>query len=116
MVKGGVQVVFDLDNNPRAVMLCYTQDEAEYFCKFLHEHGGRWANGGSYNEDTRFYHCCHGIGYIYNTGQYANASYFLGSRSWTVYHFSDFDWPGFNDGDVVYDDCLDSFILDFIGV
>ncbi len=96
---------------PHTVMHCMTKDEAVCFTRFLHEHDRRWISGKSYDKVVHF-DKGEKTAYNFNMGVFDSVD-FYSRHDYQILKFSDFDWPGFNDRDVVYDDSLDSFISGF---
>jgi len=82
-----------IGNVEKYAMHCATQEEADVFCKYLHEQGMRWTNGDCYLEtsfDTYKENTC----YEFLCGKYAKLGWYL-DRNYTVLEFSDFTWEGY---------------------
>jgi hypothetical protein len=83
---------FDINNyKGKYVMHCKTEEEAREFCNYLHSIGECWCTEKSYSESTLYDKYEAETVYEFNTGHYADVSYYKG-RHFTILEFSDFDW------------------------
>ena len=75
----------------KCVMRCKTKEEAKIFCRFLHEHGKRWHNGGSYAEEMGWKYYRENTCYNFNDGYRCCTEYYR-ENNYTILNFDDFDW------------------------
>lgn len=81
---------FNLDNyKGKYVMHCKTEEEANDFCKYLHEHGRTWCTG-EYYVDSNCWHS-HGdeTAYNFNEGTYCDIYYYK-TTNYTILEWEDF--------------------------
>jgi len=84
---------FDLNNyKGDYVMHCKTEEEADIFCKFLHDSGRKWQSGDSYTDRTRWHFFKENTVYLFNEGLVDCISANSTVDSYTILEFSDFDW------------------------
>lgn len=71
------------------VMWCKTEEEAEDFCRVMHESGRKWGSGNSYIEYSRFSDYLDRTCYNFNSGSFAY-------RNWYErYDFTILEWEDF---------------------
>lgn len=70
-------------------MHCKTKEEAEDFCRVMHEDGKTWYNDGSYLDNTCFETYFEDTVYYFNRGSYRNTGY-AKKHSHTILEWSDF--------------------------
>jgi len=58
------------DYKGKYVMWCKTEEEAEWFCRLMHEDGRKWNGNESYLNETNWENCSEGIVYYFNEGEY----------------------------------------------
>lgn len=76
-------------------MHCRTAEEAEQFCKVMHDSGKTWASGGSYiYGGTRFYTYGEDTCYLFNSGLYGGLNDII-NDGFEILEFSDFDWDSY---------------------
>lgn len=63
------------DYQGKYAMHCKTKEEAESFCRFLHQNGGRWCDGNSYLEDDSWDNYERDTVYCFNQGTYCSVGY-----------------------------------------
>lgn len=56
-------------------MHCKTKEEAESFCRFLHQNGRRWCNGNSYLQFDNWDRFKIDTIYYFNLGTYSRVKY-----------------------------------------
>lgn len=71
-------------------MHCKTKEEAESFCRFLHQNGRKWRTGDSYLEYDRWYNYEGDTVYYFNEGVYCNIEYAKWKEGCTILEWSDF--------------------------
>lgn len=84
------------------VMRCKTKEEAESFCRFLHQNGKKWSSGDSYLEFSRWDLYKTDTVYYFNKGMYCDVA-FAKWQCYTILEWSDFmenEEPG--DRDIIY--------------
>lgn len=67
-------------------MHCNTKEEAENFCRFLHQNGRRWCNGNSYLQSDNWDRFKIDTIYYFNLGTYSKAEYV----NYVILEWSDF--------------------------
>lgn len=67
-------------------MHCKTKEEAESFCRFLHQNGRRWCNGKSYLQSDNWDRFKIDTIYYFNLGTYSKAKYI----NYVILEWSDF--------------------------
>lgn len=97
---------FNINDYPgKYVMHCKTEEEAEDFCRVLHEAGRTWRAGNSYLEYTYWeYHeecTCYNFnnGYMYDTGYYLSNNYKI--LEWSAFMNKEFTKDDLRDFDIV---------------
>lgn len=71
------------------VMHCKTEEEAESFCRFLHQNGRRWCNGDSYLEFNSWDNYERETVYCFNEGTYCSIEY-ARDLNYGILEWSDF--------------------------
>lgn len=56
-------------------MHCKTKEEAESFCRFLHQNGRKWSSGDSYLENDRWDRYERDTVYLFNNGSFCDVEY-----------------------------------------
>lgn len=73
-----LKMIFDIEKyNGKYVMHCKTEAEAKSFCRYLDSVGKKWCDGESYLIETNWKIYKDQSCYKFNTGQYADKSYYL---------------------------------------
>lgn len=72
------------------VMHCKTKEEAESFCRFLHQNGRKWCNGDSYLEDDYWNDYERDTVYYFNEDSYCNIEYAKWVQGYKILEWSDF--------------------------
>ena len=112
---------FNLDDykDNRYAMHCKTEEQAEYFCEFLHNAGRKWCDGKSYLGNTSWYPkyndsggCC----YCFNTNDYGSYKWFQtqGDSYYRILEFENFEWDEFNCKMQVEPIHVDEFLSSFV--
>ena len=70
-------------------MHCKTKEEAESFCRFLHQNGRKWSSGYSYLEFNRWDYYKADTVYRFNLGMYCDVV-FAKWKGYTILEWSDF--------------------------
>lgn len=78
------------DYKGKYVMHCKTKEEAESFCRFLHQNGRRWCNGDSYLDPNSWDFYKIDTVYCFNEGMYDNIDYAKWIAGYTILEWSDF--------------------------
>lgn len=73
------------------VMHCETAEEAEVFCKFLHNQWKEWRGGDSYLDCTEWSDYKENTCYNFNSNTYY-VKVFYEKDGYTILKFTDFDW------------------------
>ena len=96
------------------VMHCETEEQANYFCSFLHDAGKTWCTGQSYLGKTCWSAEGNGICYAFVDGTYGSYDWFTKSApEYEILEFEDFEWEGFVCVSVDPTH-IDAFLNDFI--
>lgn len=77
------------DYKGKYVMHCKTKEEAESFCRFLHQNGGKWSSGDSYLEFNRWDCYKADTVYCFNLGMYCDVV-FAKWKGYTILEWSNF--------------------------
>lgn len=72
------------------VMHCKTKEEAESFCRFLHQNGKKWSSGDSYLEFNRWDLYKTDTVYCFNLGMYCDVVFAKWQEYYTILEWSDF--------------------------
>ena len=72
------------------VMHCKTKEEAESFCRFLHQNGRKWSSGDSYLEFNRWDLYKTDTVYYFNEGMYCDVVFAKWQEHLTILEWSDF--------------------------
>jgi len=79
------------------VMHCKTEEEAEEFCKLMHEDGRKWCSGESYVERLTWDIYKMDMCYNFNSGKYCDVPFYI-RRDYKVLEWADFkEKPTFTD-------------------
>ena len=87
---------FNLNDYPdiKWVMHCDNEEEAEYFCTFLHNAGRTWCTGSTYLGHTSWSTKGGGCCYAFNSGEYCDYDWFRQMPQYKILEFEDFEWDG----------------------
>lgn len=72
------------------VMHCKTKEEAESFCRFLHQNGRKWRDGSSYLKDNKWDFYKANTIYYFNKGTYCDVEYTKLVQGYKILEWSDF--------------------------
>lgn len=78
------------DYKGKYAMHCKTKEEAEGFCRFLHQNGRKWRNGYSYLEEDYWNDYERDPVYCFNEGSYCNIKYTKWIQGYKILEWSDF--------------------------
>lgn len=104
----------DYKHEKDVCMHCCTQEEAEFFTKFLDEHGRTWATGEKYTDRSAHYWLYgNHIVYYFNRGTFGEI-YSARNHNCHILEFSSFVWEEQND-EFEIDDLSISQFIDLMG-
>lgn len=89
---------FNLDDyGPNHVMHCKTEEEATFFCNYLHDQGLKWSSGNSYKGRTLWGWSGNSPddrGYRFKCGTSDRMEYYenVGIEKFIILEFDDFEW------------------------
>ena len=93
-------MIFDFNKyKGRYVMHCKTEEEAECFCKVMHDSGRTWCTGEEYVGKTLWGEYKTGMCYSFNTGQQCDINWFEDS-CYTILEWGDFMEKEFTKADL----------------
>ena len=72
------------------VMHCKTKEEAESFCRFLHQNGRTWHNEDSYLENDRWDRYKRDTVYLFNNGSFCGVEFASQYFKYEILEWSDF--------------------------
>ena len=72
------------------VMHCKTKEEAESFCRFLHQNGRKWRDGSSYLKDNKWDFYKANTIYYFNKGTYCDVEDAKLVQGYKILEWSDF--------------------------
>lgn len=78
------------DYKGKYVMHCKTKEEADSFCRFLHQNGRKWSSGDSYLEFNCWDVYKIDTVYYFNEGVYCNIEYAKWKEGYTILEWSNF--------------------------
>lgn len=88
---------FDINQyNEEYAMHCKTEDEANFFLKYLDSLGMKWCSGQRYIENTNYKDYRNKTCYCFKDGSYSNYDYFR-DEGYVILEFEDFEWDGYTD-------------------
>lgn len=83
-------MMFNIDDyKGKYVMLCKTEEEAEIFCKYLHNIGHMWSSGDSYLSKNYWNDYEEATCYEFNEDRYCSKRYFK-EKGYTILEMEDF--------------------------
>ena len=71
-------------------MHCKTKEEAESFCRFLHQNGKRWGDGHSYLQFDNWDKYKADTVYYFNLDNYSSVEYIKGNTNFVILEWKDF--------------------------
>lgn len=110
--------IFDLQTYTEKLMFmrCFTEEEANVFCNFLHENGRCWCNKESYKNNACFETFGKETCYEFNQGKYGDFRSIKDNYGACFLEFDSFDWSkyGYIDiADVATGDEINAFLNGF---
>ena len=89
---------FEIFKKLNVAVHCKTEEEAEDFCKKMHEHGMKWSNGTTYLGNTKFDSYFDKMCY-YGDGEYSRLKY-AKEKGYTILEWSDYMQKEFTKADL----------------